>query len=141
MCKGFWLNTHEIGQLLELAPQTIEKLEPLFIEGNFVSNDNGSPDSATRELTYVYYFYQEPKKFTGGKLLLYDGLTKNNNMFDKAETYKTYTPSNNTITFFPSHYLHEVLPVSCPSRNFADSRSSGYDARSRLSDDFAPRLG
>lgn len=26
------------------------------------------------------------------------------------------------IIFFLSRYMHEVLPVKCPSRNFADSR-------------------
>jgi SM-20-related protein len=26
------------------------------------------------------------------------------------------------LVVFPSRYLHEVLPVSCPSQTFADSR-------------------
>jgi Rps23 Pro-64 3,4-dihydroxylase Tpa1-like proline 4-hydroxylase len=34
----------------------------------------------------------------------------------------TLTPPQNSIVFFPSSYLHEVMPVSCPSRAFADSR-------------------
>jgi len=28
----------------------------------------------------------------------------------------------NSIVFFPSNYLHEVLPTRCPSGEFADSR-------------------
>jgi Rps23 Pro-64 3,4-dihydroxylase Tpa1-like proline 4-hydroxylase len=28
----------------------------------------------------------------------------------------------NQIVFFPSETLHEVLPVECPSGEFADSR-------------------
>jgi Rps23 Pro-64 3,4-dihydroxylase Tpa1-like proline 4-hydroxylase len=31
-------------------------------------------------------------------------------------------PANDTLVFFPSWYPHEVLPVSCPSGRFEDSR-------------------
>jgi Rps23 Pro-64 3,4-dihydroxylase Tpa1-like proline 4-hydroxylase len=92
-------------------------------DGNYykVHNDNGSPDTATREFTYVYYFYREPKPFSGGELVIYDSKIENN-FYVKAESYKTVEPRNNSIVFFRSYYLHEVLPVSCPSKAFADSR-------------------
>ncbi|BAY74961.1 prolyl 4-hydroxylase alpha subunit [Nostoc linckia NIES-25] len=91
--------------------------------GNYykVHNDNGSPDTATRELTYVYYFYQEPKSFSGGELLIYDSKIENN-IYVNTETFKTVEPRNNSIIFFLSRYLHEVLPVNCPSQAFKDSR-------------------
>ncbi|MBW4420011.1 MAG: 2OG-Fe(II) oxygenase [Myxacorys californica WJT36-NPBG1] len=84
-------------------------------------NDNGSAEVARRELSYVYYFYQEPKGFSGGELRLYD-LNVETGWYESAETSVTIEPRNNTIVFFPSHYLHEVLPVLCPSRAFAQSR-------------------
>jgi Rps23 Pro-64 3,4-dihydroxylase Tpa1-like proline 4-hydroxylase len=92
-------------------------------DGNYykVHNDNGSPDTATREFTYVYYFHQEPKAFSGGELLIYDSKIENN-FYVKADSYKRVEPRNNSIVFFLSRYLHEVLPVSCPSKAFADSR-------------------
>ncbi|MDZ7969336.1 MAG: 2OG-Fe(II) oxygenase [Nostoc sp. DedSLP03] len=92
-------------------------------DGNYykLHNDNGSPDTATRELTYVYYFYQEPKSFSGGELLIYDSKI-DNNVYINAETFKTVEPRNNSIVFFLSRYMHEVLPVSCPSQAFGDSR-------------------
>lgn len=92
-------------------------------DGNYykVHNDNGSTDTATRELTYVYYFYQTPKPFTGGELLIYDSKIENG-FFVGAETFKTVDPRNNSIVFFLSRCLHEVLPVQCPSQAFADSR-------------------
>ncbi|WP_445636625.1 2OG-Fe(II) oxygenase [Nostoc sp. DSM 114161] len=91
--------------------------------GNYykVHNDNGSPDTATRELTYVYYFYQEPKSFSGGELRIYDSKIENN-IYINTETFKTVEPRNNSIIFFLSRYLHEVLPVNCPSQAFKDSR-------------------
>ncbi|MDJ0557301.1 MAG: 2OG-Fe(II) oxygenase [Microcoleaceae cyanobacterium MO_207.B10] len=84
-------------------------------------NDNGMPEVAKREITYVYYFYREPKQFSGGELVLYDEKIENNE-YIKADSSKIVEPTNNSIIFFPSHYWHEVLPVNCPSRNFADSR-------------------
>jgi hypothetical protein len=37
-----------------------------------IHNDNGSPSTATRVLTYVYYFHRQPVAFKGGQLRLYD---------------------------------------------------------------------
>jgi SM-20-related protein len=92
-------------------------------DGNYykVHNDNGSADTATRELTYVYYFHREPKAFSGGELVIYDSKIENN-YYVKADSFHTVEPRNNSIVFFPSRYMHEVLPISCPSRKFADSR-------------------
>ena len=84
-------------------------------------NDSGSPDTATRFFTYVYYFNREPKAFSGGELQIYDSKIENN-FYVAAETFRTVEPRNNSIVFFLSRYMHEVLPVSCPSKAFADSR-------------------
>jgi SM-20-related protein len=84
-------------------------------------NDNGTPETATRELTYSYYFYREPKPFSGGELLIYDTKIANSS-YDKGESFKTIEPRNNSIVFFPSQCYHEVLPVTCVSQAFADSR-------------------
>ncbi|MEE3715760.1 2OG-Fe(II) oxygenase [Tumidithrix elongata RA019] len=92
-------------------------------DGNYykIHNDNGSPDCANRELTYVYYFHREPKAFSGGELVLYDSVIKDGYLVG-AKSFKTIQPRNNTIVFFPSRCMHEVLPVVCPSKAFADSR-------------------
>ncbi|MCU0524094.1 MAG: 2OG-Fe(II) oxygenase [Elainella sp. Prado103] len=92
-------------------------------DGQFykVHNDNGSADTITRELTYVYYFYREPKPFTGGELVIYDSKVENN-YYVQADTFQTIEPRNNSIVFFRSRYMHEVLPIQCPSQNFLDSR-------------------
>lgn len=124
------------SRIRAIMPDVLRKLElPLFSisqiesqltahnDGNYykIHNDNDSPETATRELTYVYYFYREPKPFSRGELLIYD--TKfENNRYVIAESFKTVEPRNNSIVFFTSRYLHEVLPVSCPSKVFADSR-------------------
>ena len=125
-----------VNRIKEIFPDVLNKLNiPIFsiaeIESqltahndqNFykVHNDNGSPNTATRVLTYVYYFYREPKAFTEGKLIIYDSQIQGKH-YVKATTFKTIEPTNNSIVFFLSRYMHEVLPVTCPSQDFADSR-------------------
>ncbi|MGK7890784.1 MAG: 2OG-Fe(II) oxygenase [Leptolyngbyaceae cyanobacterium] len=111
---------------LKLTPFNITQVEAQLTahnDGNYykVHNDNGSEDTATRVLTYVYYFYQEPKAFAGGALRIYDSRIQNN-YYVQAESSQDVTPINNSIVFFPSHYMHEVLPIQCPSRQFDHSR-------------------
>ncbi|WP_299486919.1 2OG-Fe(II) oxygenase [Acaryochloris sp. IP29b_bin.137] len=110
-------------KLPSFKPSEIETQLTSHNDGNFykLHNDNGSPDTATRELTYVYYFYKEPKPFSGGELRVYDSKIENN-FYVAADSFQTVDPRNNSIVFFLSRYMHEVLPVSCPSQDFADSR-------------------
>jgi Rps23 Pro-64 3,4-dihydroxylase Tpa1-like proline 4-hydroxylase len=126
-----------INQRIRLVlPQVLSKfgLEPFPVtqveaqltahnQGHYyrVHNDNGSPDTATRVLTYVYYFFRSPKLFKGGELLIYDSKVENN-FYVKADTYRTVEPRSNSVVFFLSRYMHEVLPIQCPSQTFADSR-------------------
>lgn len=116
----------ELFQKFGLTPFRVSQVEAQLTahnDGNFykIHNDNGSQDTASRELTYVYYFYRDPKPFTGGELVIYDSKIENN-YYVQAETYQTVEPRNNSIVFFLSRYMHEVLPIRCPSQQFADSR-------------------
>ena len=86
-----------------------------------VHPDSGSEDTATREITFVYYFNREPKGYAGGELVLYDSRLVNGAL-EKAESFSLIEPRRNSMVLFPSHCHHEVLPVSCASRTFADSR-------------------
>jgi Rps23 Pro-64 3,4-dihydroxylase Tpa1-like proline 4-hydroxylase len=83
--------------------------------------DNDSGSVRTRTLTFVYYFFREPKSFRGGALRLYDTQLDERGKV-KAGSFQTVHPMQNQIVFFPSDCLHEVLPVKCPSRRFEDSR-------------------
>lgn len=110
-------------KLDSFVPSKVEIQLTLHNDGNYykIHNDNGSPDCANRVLTFVYYFYREPKQFSGGELVIYDSKVENN-CYVADNTFKTIKPQNNSIVFFPSYYMHEVLPVSCPSQAFLDSR-------------------
>ncbi|MCC5641469.1 2OG-Fe(II) oxygenase [Nostoc sp. CHAB 5824] len=116
----------DIMSKLNLPSFSVSQIESQLTahnHGNYykIHNDNGSPETATREITYVYYFNREPKQFSGGELLIYDSKIENN-FYVNAESFKTIEPRNNSIVFFISRYMHEVKPVICPSKAFADSR-------------------
>ena len=74
--------------------------------------DDGSHATASRQLTFVYFFHREPRRFHGGELRLYDS----------TGGYRSIVPEQNQIVFFPCSAMHEITPVDCPSGLFADSR-------------------
>lgn len=65
-----------------------------------------------RRISCVYYLHRQPPGFEGGDLVVYDGT---GNVF-------AVEPAHNSAVFFPSHLIHEVLPVTCRSKAFVDSR-------------------
>jgi Rps23 Pro-64 3,4-dihydroxylase Tpa1-like proline 4-hydroxylase len=75
-------------------------------------SDNLRGPHSARAITFVYYFYRPPKAFSGGVLRLRN---------DRGHAV-VVQPRLNQMVLFPSGLEHEILPVSCPSRNFADSR-------------------
>jgi Rps23 Pro-64 3,4-dihydroxylase Tpa1-like proline 4-hydroxylase len=69
-----------------------------------------------RILSGVYYFNVEPKAFTGGALRLHAIGGK------EGENFIDIDPVRNSLLVFLSWAPHEVMPVSCPSKRFIDSR-------------------
>ena len=81
----------------------------------------GTSSNRLRELTFVYHFFREPKRFSGGELCLFDaGLTDDE--FGRANSFTCFEPLNNSILFFPSGALHEVRSIQCPSADPLDQR-------------------
>jgi SM-20-related protein len=83
--------------------------------------DNDDGELRGRELTFVYFFHREPRRFGGGELRIFDTV-QTQGAPTATEFFQLIYPLQNQIVFFPSSYLHEILPVICPSREFADSR-------------------
>lgn len=76
---------------------------------------NRGPQSSRRVISAVYYYSRTPAAFSGGQLKLYS--------LDRSGSI-TVEPEDNTMVLFPSMFLHEVLPVSVPSGEWADGRFS-----------------
>jgi hypothetical protein len=84
-------------------------------------SDNAHQEIASREVTFVYFFHREPKNFRGGELRIYDSVWENG-MHVPSENYRCILPQQNMVVLFSSFLPHEITPVECPSRAFADSR-------------------
>ncbi len=92
-------------------------------DGDFfrAHSDDADAAIASRCLTFVFFFHREPKQFEGGELRLHDLPWTAEGQF-KNGSYEAIQPRQNQIVFFPSSLLHEITPVTCASRAFADSR-------------------
>jgi Rps23 Pro-64 3,4-dihydroxylase Tpa1-like proline 4-hydroxylase len=92
-------------------------------DGDFfgMHSDNDQESIASRKLTFVYFFHGEPCQFKGGELRLHDAKLQEER-YVSAGSYKTIVPQQNQIVFFACSLPHEITPVECPSRAFADSR-------------------
>lgn len=66
-----------------------------------------------RVISGVYYFHRQPSGFSGGMLRLYP-IT--------GPGHADVAPTHNSLVVFPSFVQHEVMPVTCKSREFMDSR-------------------
>jgi Rps23 Pro-64 3,4-dihydroxylase Tpa1-like proline 4-hydroxylase len=92
-------------------------------DGDFfhIHSDDGHDSISSRKLTFVYFFHKEPCPFKGGELRLHDAVL-DGERYVSAGTYQTIVPQQNQIVFFPCLLPHEITPVECPSKAFADSR-------------------
>jgi SM-20-related protein len=83
--------------------------------------DNGSAAVGNRMITFVYCFYREPRPFSGGELRIHDTVV-DNGAVSAAGAFRDVVPLQNQVVLFPSGYLHEIIPVNCPSAAFVDRR-------------------
>lgn len=70
-------------------------------------------NSKSRVLSAVFYFFNEPKQFEGGELVLHPF-----NFLEGNDIPIKLAPINNSLVVFPSFGLHEVLPIVCPNKEF-----------------------
>jgi Rps23 Pro-64 3,4-dihydroxylase Tpa1-like proline 4-hydroxylase len=114
----------EVLPRLQVAPFPVGEVElqmTVHRSGGFykIHQDSGKEEGHGRRVSYVYYFYRVPKRFTGGDLLLYDTDIEDGTYaaeFSRIETL------DNSIVFFPSAYCHQVTTVHCETDDFGDSR-------------------
>jgi len=72
----------------------------------------GRGDVKNRKLTFVYYYFTDPKPFTGGNLKIYEFSDDSRTTHNSLE-FDTVVPENNMLIFFESDYWHEVEEVIC----------------------------
>jgi len=119
-------------------------------DGDFYGrhSDRGPRAHARRTLTFVYFLHTLPRKFTGGVLrveaprgALSPGPESRVAGRRHPEEIRI-DPEDNRLVLFPSEWLHEILPVQVPSRDFRDSRFTvnGWIHLARSEADCEPAL-
>jgi Rps23 Pro-64 3,4-dihydroxylase Tpa1-like proline 4-hydroxylase len=93
------------------------------VDGSYfkVHTDADDNQMIKRQLTYVYYFNREPKGFSGGELRIYDDRIRNGKLA-ATDSFQVVEPRHNSIVFFQAAVMHEVMPVTVPSKAFHDAR-------------------
>lgn len=110
VARAFGLSNYQLkGFDGELAAHN----DGAFYKAHIDTGQAGSSFS-TRLISAVYYFHRSPKAFSGGELRLF--------RMPPAQGYDDLMPVDNSLVLFPAFRPHEVRPVSCKSRAFADSR-------------------
>lgn len=64
-----------------------------------------------RQVTVVYYFHEEPKKYTGGEITLTSSPIYKGKIMDKSRKEITITPENNMAVIFGGTTAHSVTPT------------------------------
>ena len=82
----------------------------------------GANPGEDRVLSAVYYFYAEPKAFSGGELRLFPFGPTPFGQAPPPANFVDLEPVRNSLVAFPSWVPHEVRPISVPSREFRDYR-------------------
>jgi len=94
-----------------------------YTDGCFIGPHRDTGTGAWRHgqdriASIVYYLFREPIRFSGGALRLWALAPDPSGV----RASRDISPIRNGLVAFPSWALHEVLPVSVPSQDFADSR-------------------
>ncbi len=84
-----------------------------------LDTDGKTPDF--RVIACVYYFFREPKGFTGGDLRLYDSIETGGEIC-QADSFQDIRPASNRLVAFTCETFHELLATRCPSKDIEDSR-------------------
>jgi Rps23 Pro-64 3,4-dihydroxylase Tpa1-like proline 4-hydroxylase len=90
-------------------------------DGDFFRMHRDGGDDSTREISFVYFFHREPRRFSGGELRIFEA-ERIEGRYVPTDRSQTLSPRQDVIVFFDSRNEHEILPVRVPSRAFGDSR-------------------
>ncbi|WP_404392354.1 2OG-Fe(II) oxygenase [Pseudoalteromonas phenolica] len=120
-------NIDKIRNALNIPSFTIESIEIKLtnhIDGGFfqVHSDNSAlfGEQTTRVISWIYYFHEQPKQFSGGELYAFD--TNLDSREYNPNSFTKITPNHNRFVAFPSCYYHCVAPTNVPSKQFMHGR-------------------
>ena len=104
-------------QIINIPPFSVKDIEIQITghrDGDFfgIHRDNGTAETASRKITFVYYFHKQPKRFEGGYLVFHHS----------SGDRQTLPPIHDSVVLFDSSVDHEVTRIICPSKKLEDGR-------------------
>ena len=106
----------------DLGAYRVELDVTAHLNGHFfkVHRDWNEKRTPHRRISYAWYFHREPRRFSGGDLLLSDTDRETERYVPGAFT--RIDPQHNSIVFFPSGCWHQITPVHGGGDDFGDGR-------------------
>lgn len=113
---------NKLGVKSALAADDPEIQMTAHLSGGFfhAHSDNSNGRNKSRRISFLYYFHQDPKPYTGGDLLIFDSNIKHSQFDEKKFT--RLSPINNSLVLFNSSYIHSVTPIVAKSATFEAGR-------------------
>ncbi|MCJ2189233.1 2OG-Fe(II) oxygenase [Novosphingobium beihaiensis] len=116
---------NEAVETLRLKPFGLKRLEMelvahgdgAFFHTHIDTQTGAADDKSFRALSAVLYFHTLPKGYQGGELRIHSLVPAT-----EGGRFIDIIPGRDTLLLFPAWLPHEVLPVSCDSGDFMDSR-------------------
>lgn len=120
------IDQHRAFDRLGLAPfhpTQIEMQITRYTEaGRYRIHRDSGAGAPGRRLTFLYYFFRQPRRFTGGDLLLFDEPAPSQPL--EPTKFTRLIPQDNSLLLFPSDRLHAVTVVEQASSDPLDGRWS-----------------
>lgn len=121
-----WFETHLRKAFSEALPRMgmcepgqyrVEMSMSAHRGGDFFAKhiDNATRATRARMVSFAYYFHREPRRFSGGELLLHDSDSD-------ACAFTRIEPRRNSIVFFPSWCTHQITPIENDLDDFDGAR-------------------
>ena len=103
--------------MCEPSQYRVEMSMSAHLGGDFFAKhiDNASRATRTRMVSFAYYFHREPRRFSGGELLLHDS-------HSDACGFTRIEPRGNSIVFFPAWCTHQITPIENDRDDFGAAR-------------------
>tara|TARA_R110002096_G_scaffold348488_1_gene541751 strand:- start:572 stop:1225 length:654 start_codon:yes stop_codon:yes gene_type:complete len=80
-------------------------------------------NNTKRQISVVYYMFEEPKTFEGGDIMFTRSPVFDGKVLDPSQESIKIVPENNMMVVFGSHVPHMVLPTTSP-KDFSKGRFS-----------------
>ncbi|ARU54386.1 hypothetical protein OLMES_0280 [Oleiphilus messinensis] len=128
---------HQIFKIVEQAAESLVGMSCDFREApinyHFLNYPDQSGFGCHQDakqggvLNFTYCFYQEPKSFEGGELVLHDTFYSARDAYNDPKLGNNFTKvalPNNSLIVFPSSCYHQVRPIQSECTSFTQHRFS-----------------